>query len=154
MALLVDIPGRQGFELNFLLLDLNGTLSDRGALIDGAADRLARLRPRLDVRLLSADTFGTLDSIATALGVQAQRVATGADKLAVLQALGAERCAAVGNGMNDLAMIREAAVGIVVVEGEGTSGATLAAADVVCRSILDALDLLADPQALASTLRA
>lgn len=67
--------------------------------------------------------------------------------------MGAERCAAIGNGANDAAMLEAARLGLAVVGQEGASAATLRAADVVCVSILDALDLLARPDALAATLR-
>jgi hypothetical protein len=45
-------------ELAFLLLD-DRTLSDRGELLDGVAERLGALRRMLEPRLLSADTFQT-----------------------------------------------------------------------------------------------
>ena len=57
------------------------------------------------------------------------------------------------NGTNDAEMLREAALGIAVIGPEGASGATVAAADLVCRSINDALGLLRDPRVLAATLR-
>jgi soluble P-type ATPase len=50
-------------------------------------------------------------------------------------------------------MLQEAALGIVVIGREGAAAATFAAADVVCRSIGDALELLLDDRALAATLR-
>jgi soluble P-type ATPase len=153
MPLRAEIPDRPSLELEFLLLDVNGTLSDRGVLIEGVAERLQALRGVLDIRLLSADTFGTLDSIASYLQAGVQRTATAADKLDALRKLGPSRCVAVGNGANDLSMVREAALGIAVVGPEGASGGTVAAADIVCTSILDALDLLANPRALAATLR-
>jgi len=153
MAVRLEIPGREPLELEHLLLDVNGTLSDRGDLLDGVAERLDALRRTLDLHLLSADTFGTLEAVAARLGVDSQIVGGGKDKLRLLDGLGRQRCAAVGNGANDRLMIREAALGIAVVGPEGASGATVTAADVVCRSILEALDLLADPRALAATLR-
>lgn len=153
MPLHVDIPGRQPLELEFLLCDVNGTLSDRGALVDGVAERLAALRDTLAIRLLSADTFGTLDAIAARLDAPAQRAGSAAEKLKAVDALGPSRCVAIGNGANDVLMIRTAALGIAVVGPEGASGATLAAADLVCRTITEALDLLAEPLALAATLR-
>jgi soluble P-type ATPase len=115
---------------------------------------LRRLRDRLEPRLLSADTFGTLASIADQLAVPAQRAATGQEKLAVLRELGPVRCVAVGNGSNDASILAEAALGITVIGPEGASAAALSAADVICASVLDALDLLAEPHALAATLRA
>ncbi len=153
MALTIEIPGRESLALTYLLLDQNGTLTDRGDLIDGVADRLARLRERLELRILSADTFGTLDQLTTSLGVEGRRVQTGIDKLTTVDELSAERCAAIGNGANDEQMLRAAALGIVVIGPEGASLATLRCADVVCASITDALDLLLDPRSLVATLR-
>jgi hypothetical protein len=49
--------------------------------------------------------------------------------------------------------LEAARLGFAVVGQEGASAATLRAADVVCGSILDALDLLVRPDALAATLR-
>jgi hypothetical protein len=58
-ALHVEIPGRE-LELAFLPGGVNGTLSDRGELLDGVAERLGALRGKLEPPLLSADTFQTL----------------------------------------------------------------------------------------------
>ncbi|HXF97501.1 MAG TPA: HAD family hydrolase [Gaiellaceae bacterium] len=154
MTIRVELPGAGALALEHLVLDLNGTLTDRGRLLDGVAARLAELARRLDVHLLSSDTFGTLGAVADALGVEATAAATGADKVRVLERLGAERCAAIGNGANDAGMLAAAALGIAVVGPEGAAGSALRAADVVCRSILEALDLLRDERALVATLRA
>lgn len=154
MTVVIDIPGRGRLELDFLLLDVNGTLSDRGELIVGVTERLTALREQLEPRLLSADTFGTLDTIAEQLDLPAQTATSAEDKLAVLNELGADRCVAIGNGSNDREMLAEAALGIAIVGPEGCSARALAACDLACRSILDALDLLREPRALAATLRA
>lgn len=153
MALTLDIPGRGSLELEHLLLDQNGTLSNRGTLIEGVAPRLARVAERLQVHVLTADTFGTLADVERELGVDAHRVSTGAEKRAFLRTLGTSRCAAIGNGNNDVAMLNAAALGIAVIGPEGASGAALAAADIVCGSVLDALDLLLDERVLVATLR-
>jgi P-type E1-E2 ATPase len=153
MALQLEIPGRGSFDLEVLLLDVNGTLSDRGELIEGVAAKLSRLRAAFEICLLSADTFGTLDAIARELDVAHRRVGSAAEKLEALEAFGADRSAAVGNGANDVEMLAAAALGIAVIGPEGASSAALMAADVVCRSVTDALDLLADPHALTATLR-
>jgi soluble P-type ATPase len=152
--LTIEIPGRGLFDLRFLLLDVNGTLSDRGELLPGVAERLDELRDLLEPRLLSADTFGTLASIADQLAVPAQRAASGEEKLSVLRELGPMHCVVLGNGSNDASILAEAALGIAVIGPEGASAAAVSAADVICASVLDALDLLAEPRALAATLRA
>ena len=59
----------------------------------------------------------------------------------------------IGNGANDVLVLEGAALGIAVIGPEGASSAALRAADVVCASIVDALDLLLEPRALTATLR-
>jgi len=153
MSRLYEIPGRPSLRLERLLLDVNGTLTNRGELLPGVAERLSAIREAMSVLLLSADMFGTVAAIARELEVSHELVASGEDKVRVLHSLGEEHAAAVGNGANDAEMLEAAALGIAVIGPEGSSGAALAAADVVCGSILDALDLLLDPLALAATLR-
>jgi len=153
MAISVAIPGRDLLVLERLVLDLNGTLTNRGELIDGVAERLERLSKEVEIELMSADTFGVLDDVADALGAHARVVATGEDKARFVWELGADRCAAIGNGANDAAMLDVAGLGIAVVGPEGAAGSTVTSADVVCGSIVDALDLLLDGRALVATLR-
>ena len=153
MPLTVEIPGRETLTLNHLLLDQNGTLTDRGELIDGVVERLARVKADLQLHLLSADTFGTLEQLAGELDLDAHRVRTGADKQRFLESLGSQGCVAIGNGTNDERMLRAAALAIVVLGPEGTSTAAMMAAHLVCNSILHALDLLLDTRLLVATLR-
>ena len=75
------------------------------------------------------------------------RAASGEDKLRVLDELGRERCAVIGNGANDVAGARGGRARLAVLGPEGASAAALHSADVVCASATDALDLLLDPQA-------
>jgi P-type E1-E2 ATPase len=152
VPLTVPIPGRP-LELAHVLFDLNGTLTDRGRLIEGVPDGLARLAGRVTVHLLSADTFETLDEVAARLAIAPQRVTSGEDKRRLIEELGSSACAAVGNGANDVPMLESAALAIAVIGSEGASARALAASDVVCRSIGEALDLLADERALVATLR-
>ncbi len=135
------------------MLDVNGTLTDHGALIDGVAERLARVAEILEVHLLSADTFGTLGDVARTLGVEPTRSTSGVDKRHLVEELDPGSCAAVGNGANDALMLEAAALGIAVLGPEGAAGSALQAADVVCGSILFALELLLDERALLATLR-
>lgn len=151
--LTIEIPGRGELALEHLLADLNGTLTRSGSLIDGVAERIAALSSSLSVTILSADTFGALASVAGSLGVEARTVASGEDKRRLVNELGPARCVAIGNGANDRAMIETAELGIAVVGPEGAAVGTVLAADVVCVSITDALDLLIDPRLLVATLR-
>ena len=153
MAIRLEIPGGEPLSLEHLLLDQNGTLSNRGELIEGVQERLLALTERLVAHILTADTFGTLDQLTSRLGIEGHRVHTASDKLRFLERLGAQRCVAIGNGRNDVEMLGSAALGIAVLGPEGASTAALRAAEIACGSVLDALDLLLDERALVATLR-
>jgi soluble P-type ATPase len=153
VAISLDVPGRGELSFAHLVLDLNGTLTNRGEPIEGVAERLSRIASTLEVTVLSADTFGALATVAAELEVRSRQVATGEEKARFVWELGAERCVAIGNGANDAAMLDVAALGIAVVGPEGAATAAVHAADVVCTSIVDALDLLLDERALVATLR-
>jgi soluble P-type ATPase len=153
VPLRVEIPGRGELHLEYLLLDVNGTLTNRGALLAGVEERIGRLRETIDIHLVSADTFGTLDSTARRLRVVAVTARSGEDKLRRLEQLGPERSAVIGNGANDELVLHAAALSIAVIGPEGASAVALRAADVVCLSAVDALDLLLETQALSATLR-
>ena len=60
---------------------------------------------------------------------------------------------AIGQGANDAAMLKEAALGICVMSQEGAAVETLLSADIVVPSILAAFDLLDKPLRIAATLR-
>jgi soluble P-type ATPase len=153
MTLVVEVPGWSRHAFDYLLLDINGTLTDRGHLMDGVEERLGGLTSVLDVRLLSTDTFGSAANVADQLGVALHRVDDGEAKLRHMEQLGPGRCVAIGNGANDVPMLRAAGLSLAVMGPEGTSTKAAMTADVLCRSALDALDLLLHPRMLTATLR-
>jgi len=151
--LTVQVPGAEALVIEHVVLDINGTLTDRGRLIAGVESRVRALAHELSLHLATADTFGGAAEVAARLTVELHRVADGEDKRLLVERLGPAATAAIGNGRNDVPMLRAAALGIAVVGPEGASGPALQAADLVAGSILDALDMLADARALQATLR-
>jgi P-type E1-E2 ATPase len=153
----LDVPGAGSLRLHHLVLDVNGTLALDGALLPGVAERLAALRQDLEVLLITADTHGGQTTIDAALGLTALRLVRGRpeaeQKAALVREIGPESVVAIGNGENDVLMLREARLGIAVLGEEGLATAALNAADVLASSIVSALDLLLDPQRLVATLR-
>lgn len=152
----IAIPDRATLRLQYLVLDVNGTLTADGALMPGVAERIACLRERVTVQLLTADTLGRLATIEPLLQVAGTRLAAGngADqKRRHVERLGGSRVAAIGNGVNDAGMLEVAALGIAVIGPEGAATAAVLASDIVAASITDALDLLLIPSRLVATLR-
>ncbi len=152
----VQISGMGRVQLKHLLLDLNGTLTLDGTLLEGVAGRVSALSHRLSVHLVTADTRGTAQKIADELGVDCLRLQRGQEaeqKKAYVESYSPQHVAAVGNGHNDALMLAAARVGIVVMGPEGASTRALAHADVVTTSIDEALDLLLEPKRLLATLR-
>jgi len=152
----IIIPGRRAYEIEHVLLDLNGTLGRDGELLGGVSERVDRLRGAVHLTMITADTHGGASRIGEALGLDTIILESGSQaeqKRDLVLRLGADRTVAIGNGANDVLMLEESAIGICVVGPEGACGAALLAADVVVTDICLALDLLLKPQRLAATLR-
>ena len=152
----IAIPGSKDLQLEYLVLDYNGTLACDGELIEGVGDCLKALAEDLQIHVVTADTFGKAQSGLEGLPCElvvlpAERQDAG--KLAYIRRLGAGKTACVGNGRNDRLMLKEAALGIAVVQHEGAAADTLLAADVVCPNVVSALELLTSPLRLKATLR-
>lgn len=150
------VPGRGTYDITHVVLDMNGTVALDGRLIEGVAERLARLGATLALIMITADTHGGAARVQEQLGVETIIIEKGgeaAQKLGVVRRLGAESCVMIGNGANDVLSLKESAIGICVIGAEGARTAALLAADVVVSHIRDALDLLLEPKRLVATLR-
>jgi P-type E1-E2 ATPase len=149
----VSIPNGPSLDLRHLVLDLNGTLALDGGLLEGVAEVCSAL----DVRIITADTFGTAAALADLPGLTVVRLPPGAAggeaKAEAVRSLGAGHTAAMGNGVNDVPMLKAAALAIAVLGPEGAAPAAMEAATVVVRHPLEGLDLLRNPLRLRATLR-
>ena len=153
----LQIPGRGIIELNYAVFDVNGTLAVDGQLIKGVEPLIAQLRGKLEVRLITADTHGKQAEIDRQLKFTADRLKPGGyereQKADYVRALGAQQVVTLGNGANDVDMLKVAALGIAVIGHEGAAFETLSAADLVTQNIFDAIGLLLFPKRLIATLR-
>ena len=152
-----SIPDFGDLELHHLVTDYNGTLALDGAVLSGVAKRLKLLAHDLTIHVITADTYGLAREQLADLPVQLTIIPeeNQADvKLRYIEALGVGKVVAVGNGRNDRKMIASAALGIALIQEEGGAAETIIHADIIATSILDALDLLANPDRLKATLRA
>jgi P-type E1-E2 ATPase len=152
----LNVPGRGTLQLEYLVLDVNGTIALDGQLIDGLVRSLGSLRDRLQLYLITADTRGQQVYIDRQLGITAIRVQPGEEaeqKTNFIKQLGSVFVAAIGQGANDAGMLREAALGICVLSAEGTAVETLMAADLVLPDIHKAIELFEKPIRIVATLR-
>lgn len=152
----VEIPGHGTLRLSDLVLDYNGTIALDGKTMDGVSERLQALSESLAIHVLTADTFGSVRDELTGISCRLcviPREDQAQAKLDYVRHLGCARCVCIGNGRNDALMLKEAALGIAVIQAEGASVQAVMTAAVVIPSILDALDLLIHPLRLTATLR-
>ena len=152
----LTIPGRGPLRLQHLVTDVNGTLAVDGVLIDGLTKRIASLRDRLEIHMLTADTHGRQALIDEQLNLKATRIQPGnehAQKAEFVRKLGSETVIAIGQGANDAEMLKSAALGICVMSQEGAAVETLISADLVVPNIFAALDLLDKPVRIVASLR-
>ena len=112
----LDIPGLGQLSIQHIVMDYNGTLAVDGFLLDGLASLLTTLAERVDLHVITADTFGRAARQLAGLPCRLT-ILPATDhaqaKRAYLCELGPERCVAIGNGRNDRLMLEEAAIGIL-----------------------------------------
>ena len=152
----LTIPGRGVLRIDYLVCDVNGTLTVDGKLSEGVAHAITKLHDRLIIHLLTADTSGLAAVLERQLGVPLTRLTPGDEaqqKLDFIMRLGCEKVAAVGQGANDQLMLKSAVIGICVLSREGAAASTIQNADLVVPDIQSALELFEKPLRLVATLR-
>jgi len=152
----LTIPGRGVLKLEHLVTDVNGTLAVDGQLIEGVAKRIAALRDRLTIHLLTADTHGRQAIIDQQLGLSAIKITPGDEalqKAEYVRKLGSEQVVAIGQGANDAEMLEQASLGICVLSQEGIAKESLLAADLIMPNIIAAFELLEKPLRIIASMR-
>ncbi|CAN2044692.1 ATPase P [Candidatus Magnetomoraceae bacterium gMMP-13] len=152
----INIPGYKKLQLEHLVLDHNGTLSCDGVLIKGVKQCLNNLANNIELHVITADTFGKakaelldVSCKLSILPLESQDFA----KRNYIKELGSNKTVAIGNGRNDSLMLKEAELGIAVIQEEGAAAKAIMSANVICSNIINALDLLVHPLRLIATLR-
>ncbi|MDI1351469.1 MAG: ATPase P [bacterium] len=152
----VSIPGFGNLNLNYALVDFNGTLAVDGKLIAGLAAPLNALANLLELHVITGDGCGTakveLANINCHLTITPPDH-QGKTKQQYLHQLNADKTVAIGNGRNDCYILKEAALGIAILGEEGVSGEALLSANIIMPSIFLALELFHYPNRLRATLR-
>jgi soluble P-type ATPase len=149
----LDIPQHGIIELQHAVFDVNGTLAVDGEPIPGVVDRLHVLAEQLSLHALTAGTHGNLPELERSFGFPLHKIVSGEEKVRFVEQLGPSGVIAFGNGRNDVAMLRVAAIGVAILAGEGVATDALQAADVLVLGPIDAIGLVLKPKRLIATLR-
>ncbi|MDI6889919.1 MAG: HAD hydrolase family protein [Thermodesulfovibrionales bacterium] len=152
----IEIPGSGLLELEHFVTDFSGTLSEDGILLPGVREKLEELSGKLKIHVLTSDTFGRarkeLEGVNCVLHVlEGERHVVQKEKY--VMNIGADKAVALGNGNNDVLMLKAARLGIAVCLKEGCSKEALEASQILVTSPIDAIDLLLSPKRLIATLR-
>jgi soluble P-type ATPase len=141
-------PDQEPLEIEFILVNFEGTLATDRRVHPKAKDKLNLLSKRTNIFIL---TRGNKEVVLEVLKkvkaevVYFEEAEASEKKLEFVQRLGGTRTVAIGNRFDDALMLEEAGLGICVIGKEGASGEAMEKADVVVTDILDALDFLLKP---------
>ena len=153
----INIPGRGIIKIKNLLVDYNGTIACDGKVILSVKEKIEAIHKKgISVQLVTADTHGTASNQCATMPIEIQifdNANAAENKREIVEKLGAEQCICIGNGFNDGQMFEACSLAIIVIGEEGCSAKSLMKADIVCKNIEDALDLILKPSRIIATLR-
>ena len=140
-------------EINTIIFDLNGTLSEYGLITQETEEWIFYLKQmNFQLILLTSDQRGNAKHIAEKLQIDYHIAKTGKEKknFVIRQKL---PFFAIGNARNDIPMFEEAFLSFVPLQTEGIHTDILNFADIVVPTISDAFKLISDEQGLISTMK-
>jgi len=141
-------------EIKNIVLDYNGTIAKDGNVKESVKRYIKELSGEFDIYVITADTHGSAAKNLSDTSVKLQILNSDnhtKEKEKFVKSLG--EVFAVGNGSNDASMLKAADIGVCVIENEGASVKSVINADIVCRSIEEAFELLIKPKRIIATLR-
>jgi len=151
----IERPGQSNLEIDFILIDFEGTLASDRRVHPKAKDKVNLLSKRTKIYILAKEEKERVEEALRKIKAEIVYLTEGEasqKKLDLLRQLGQTKTVAIGNGADDVRMIEEAGFGICVLGKEGTFSEAMKKADVVFLNILDALDFLLRPLRQKATL--
>jgi soluble P-type ATPase len=155
----LHIPGFGERQIHILATDYTGTLACGGKLVPGVKERLLKLGARLDLHILTADSFGTADAELARIVIpyHLREDRHDIEKEHYVSQFDLEHVAALGNGNNDRLMLRAVknggGIAISIDNGEGCALDALLNSHLHIFSAVNGLDLLLDVTRCKATLR-
>jgi len=151
----IQRPGQEPLEIEFILIDFEGTLASGQKVHPKAKDKINLLSKRTKIYILTKSKKEEAEEVLRRVKAEIFYLKEGEAserKLDLLRRLGPTKSVAIGNGVDDAPMLEEAGLGICVISKEGASAEAMKRADVVVSDILDALDFLLKPLRQKATL--
>ncbi len=157
----IDIPQFGQRDISTIVSDYTGTLSCRGRLVPGVRESLLTLKDLVDIRVITADTFGTArDELK---GIVEEPVKLSPDrrhddqKEEFVRQFQLQHVVALGNGNNDRKLLKAVKEGkglaIAIDNGEGCALDALQNAHIFIVGAVNALSLLLIRDSCIATLR-
>ncbi len=152
----INIPGWGDLDIENIVFDFNGTIATDGKIPIEVKEKIKLLSNEAKVFVLTADTQETAQEEVKEMNINLITVeydSSGKGKFEFIKNLNLENTVAIGNGNNDLLILKEAALGIAVIGDEGLSASAMKNADIIVKNVSEAIDLFLKPKRLIATLR-
>ncbi len=158
MAIDVKIPWGEKYTIHHVVFDLNGTLANNGEISENTERLLKKLAEKVNIYILTADTHNTAEDLKEKIGGFSEIIVLKSDehdgeKAGFVRSLGYRETVTLGNGGNDLKMVKEGILSFGVMGEEGMYAPLFGAVDIVVHSIDSALGMLLNPQKIVATIR-
>jgi len=153
---MINIPNFKSLDITDIVCDYNGTIAKDGVLLSKVGEIFEKLSKNYTLHVITADTFGTVHIQLEGFDVNIKVLSSDNhtnEKAEYINYLGKDNCASVGNGNNDKEMLFVSALGIVIMGDEGCAKDALINSDIVCKNIVDALELFLNTKRVIATLR-
>lgn len=153
----IDIPGKGKMKIENLVLDFNGTIAYDGTIKDGIREKIQSLNEKdINIYILTADTYNLAKEQCADLPVELQifdQDNAAISKREIFNKIDSQTTMTIGNGNNDVELFEESILSVAVVGDEGCAVKAIFSADIITNNIIDAIDLLLNPQRIKATLR-
>jgi soluble P-type ATPase len=152
----IIMPGKTELCIEHVVFDFNGTLACDGGISEAVKRKLLELADFYKLHVLTADTFGSAAEECNDLPVFLRIIPQGGNglyKAQILDEIGPENCACLGNGANDIEMFKKAAFSICVLGREGLFASLIQYSDIIVNSVEDGIDLLLNTKRIIAGMR-
>ncbi len=155
--IMVDVPGYKSIKVKNVVFDFNGTIAEDGIMIEEIRGKIKELSNKdVNIFILTADTYGTVVKQSKDLPVTVEvfnKENSSEDKKRIVEKLGCDITAAIGNGRNDIEMFKKSTLSIAIIGKEGCFSKAIFEADIIVNNPVDAIDLLLKHNRIKATLR-